>query len=92
MKIFLTFKVTTLTRLYLHTMQPQYVFLHDALLEAIECGVTEVAARDLQNQFQMLVTVDPVSGKTELEKWFQMRTEHESQYGTIYVHAIDMWR
>ena len=78
-KIILTFKLTALTRLYLHTMQPQYIFLHDALLEAIECGVTEVAARDLQNQFQILVTVDPVSGKTGLEKWFQVRTEHESQ-------------
>ena len=59
----------------MHTLQPQYIFTHDALLEAIECGVTEVAARDLQNQFQLLVDVNPVSGKTELEKWFQVRAE-----------------
>ena len=35
-----------------------------------------MAARDLQNQFEMLVDVDQVSGKTELEKWFQVRAEH----------------
>ena len=34
---------------------PQYIFIHDALLEAIECGVTEVAAKDLQNQFSAIL-------------------------------------
>ena len=55
------------------SLQQQYIFLHDALLEAIECGVTEVAARDLQNQLQSLSEPDPVTDKTGLEKIFEVR-------------------
>ena len=47
--------------------QPQYVFLHDALLEAIECGVTEVVARELRDQYKFLGTVDGMVGLTGLE-------------------------
>ena len=47
--------------------QPQYVFLHDALLEALECGVTEVAARELRDQYRFLGTVDEIIGLTGLE-------------------------
>lgn len=55
-------------------LQPQYIFLHDALLEAIECGVTEVAARDLQNQYQELSKVNPASRKTGFYNQFQVGT------------------
>ena len=50
--------------------QTQYVFLHDALLEAIECGVTEVTARNLSNHFKHLSSVDPGSRVTRIELEF----------------------
>ncbi len=43
------------------------MFLHDALLEAIECGVTEVAARELRDQYKLMGTVDGMVGLTGLE-------------------------
>ena len=55
-------------------IQAQYVFLHDALLEVIECGVTEVVARDLQQQYQMLNRVESATGKTGLQRRFMVRS------------------
>ena len=43
------------------------MFIHDALLEALECGVTEVAARDLKEQYRKLGEVDEIVGLTGLE-------------------------
>jgi len=52
-------------------LQPQYIFLHDALLEAIECGVTEVAVRDLRDQYRRLGIIDDPKGKTDLQIEFE---------------------
>lgn len=32
--------------------QPQYIFIHDSLLEVIECGETEVSAREVKEQYR----------------------------------------
>ena len=54
--------------------QPQYVFIHDALLEAIECGESEVAARDLRDQYMRLGEVDEVQGKTRFQMEYEVRS------------------
>ncbi len=53
-------------------MQPQYVFVHDALLESIECGETEVVARDLRDQYRHLGLLDTTLGKTGLQIEFEV--------------------
>ena len=53
-----------------YCIQPQYVFIHDALLEAIECGVTEVLARELHEQYKQLCEVDVEQKVTGLSMQF----------------------
>ena len=39
------------------------MFIHDALLEAIECGVTEMAARDLPKLFKRMQSAGSLEGE-----------------------------
>ncbi|XP_062888252.1 receptor-type tyrosine-protein phosphatase S-like isoform X8 [Mobula hypostoma] len=56
-------------RNYMVQTEDQYIFIHDALLEAVACGTTEVMARNLYSYIQKLTQVETgehVTG-TELE-------------------------
>ena len=56
-----------------HTTQPQYVFLHDALLEAIMCGDTSIPAPELRTKLQSLLEVDEDTKKTNIATQFEVR-------------------
>lgn len=51
--------------------QEQFVFIHDALAEAIVCGETEVAAEHL-NRYVDELLVARQAGRTRLEKQFKV--------------------
>lgn len=55
-------------RNYMVQTEDQYMFIHDALLEAVICGNTEVPARNLHSHIQklMLPEIDNITGM-ELE-------------------------
>ena len=50
--------------------QPQYVFIHDALLESIMCGDNSIKAPELKAKVKELQGVVPESGKTMFETQF----------------------
>ena len=75
--------------------QLQYIFLHDAILEAIECGVSEVAARDLRDQYRRLGIMDDPREKTDLQIEFDklestvhQRGRMRRDTGTLLVNKI----
>ena len=49
--------------------QDQYIFIHDAILEAVTCGDTQIESGNLRAKLNKLQKKDQ-SGKTELELQF----------------------
>ena len=59
-------------RNYMVQTEDQYVFIHDAVLEAVIAGSTEVPARNLFVHIQQLMQVLPVEGCTGMELEFKV--------------------
>ncbi|XP_026646238.1 receptor-type tyrosine-protein phosphatase F isoform X16 [Zonotrichia albicollis] len=59
-------------RNYMVQTEDQYIFIHEALLEAATCGNTEVPARNLFAHIQKLTQVPPGESVTEMELEFKL--------------------
>ncbi|GAA6089717.1 receptor-type tyrosine-protein phosphatase delta-like isoform X1 [Tachysurus ichikawai] len=58
-------------RNYMVQTEDQYVFIHDALLEAVTCGNTEVPARNLYAYIQKLTHIETGENVTGMELEFK---------------------
>ena len=77
-----------LHRCFMVQTMSQYIFIHDALLEVLECGTTEVAARDLPSQYKLLQTMDEKTGKTLLELELQVGRRGRGLASVHTVHFV----
>ncbi|XP_074033779.1 tyrosine-protein phosphatase Lar isoform X2 [Leptinotarsa decemlineata] len=72
-------------RNYMVQTEDQYIFIHDALLEAFICGQTQVPARNLHSHIQKLMQLEPgenVSGmEHEFKKLSNIKTD-SSRFAT----------
>ncbi len=57
---------------HLACVQDQYIFIHDAVLESLSCGDTQIPAGDLVRAIQRLSEKDAHTGKTGYETQFQV--------------------
>ena len=53
-------------------MQPQYIFIHDALDELITCGETDISAAGLRVKVNRLRKIVPGKGITGFAEQFQV--------------------
>ncbi len=60
-------------RNYMVQTEDQYVFIHDALQEAVTCGTTEVPARNLYVYIQKLTQIESGENVTGMELEFKVR-------------------
>nr|BAA03003.1 MPTPdelta [Mus musculus domesticus] len=58
-------------RNYMVQTEDQYIFIHDALLEAVTCGNTEVPARNLYAYIQKLTQIETGENVTGMELEFK---------------------
>ena len=64
-------------------MQDQYAFIHDAVLETLICGDTQIPSSDFLRALDELKKVDKhFNGKTGFEKQFQA-SKHVEQTETV---------
>ena len=52
--------------------QDQYIFLHDAILESVMCGNTQIQVSNIHISLNTFETKDPTSNKTGLEAQFEV--------------------
>ncbi|ELW64382.1 Receptor-type tyrosine-protein phosphatase delta [Tupaia chinensis] len=78
-------------RNYMVQTEDQYIFIHDALLEAVTCGNTEVPARNLYAYIQKLTQIETGENVTGMELEFKPIRGVE---GSDYINAsfIDGYR
>ena len=52
--------------------QEQYRFIHDAILESIVCGKTQVNSGELRPTIEFMKKTDPVTEKTQFQTQFEV--------------------
>ncbi|NXU53960.1 PTPRU phosphatase, partial [Turnix velox] len=51
--------------------EEQYVFIHDAILEACLCGETSIPANEFKPTYKEMVRIEPQSNSSQLREEFQ---------------------
>ena len=69
--------------------QDQYVFIHDAVLESLTCGDTQIPASGLSGAIKKLKEKNSETGRTGFETQFYVRHIHLSDLCTQ--SACDKW-
>ena len=55
-------------------VQEQYIFLHDAVLESVTCGDTEISSANLRATVRKLNKINPADNTTVLQTQFKVQS------------------
>ena len=66
--------------------QEQYIFIHDAILESVICGDTEIPSANLRKALEEMDQIDPKENISALAKQFKV-----SSYTMLVVFDISLW-
>lgn len=83
-----------LYRNYIVQTEEQYIFIYEAINEAIQSGQTEVSARNLLAHLQRLLQPINDSSLTEMELEFKVITKLKDSFQMFYSYffQFSVWR
>ncbi|XP_005852925.2 PREDICTED: receptor-type tyrosine-protein phosphatase U-like, partial [Myotis brandtii] len=55
--------------------EEQYIFIHDAILEACLCGETTIPVSEFKATYKEMIRIDPQSNSSQLREEFQVGQE-----------------
>ena len=64
--------ILSLSRVVCAVLQEQYIFVYDALLEALKAGKTVIGCSNFKPEFDKLCVVDESSGKSTLQQQYEV--------------------
>ena len=70
---------------FISALQEQYVFIHDAILEACLCGDTTIPANQLRSVYYEMNRLDPQTNSSPIKEEFRVR--HTPYTQTTYTHT-----
>lgn len=65
-------------------MQEQYVFIHDAILEACLCGDTTIPASQLRSVYYDMNRLDPQTNSSPIKEEFRVRLESNKLQPAVF--------
>ena len=69
-------------------LQEQYIFIHDAILESVTCGNTEISSANLKLEFQkMSDDTDPHTNTTALQTQFKVNYLFKPSLFPMYMYV-----
>ena len=61
-------------------IQEQYIFIHDAVLESVTCGDTEISSANLRLALRRLNRVNEKDSMTQLQTQFKVMTTSQTEH------------
>jgi len=71
-------------------VQSEFVFIHDSTLEALVCGETQIPVIDFYSMWTKLNRTDKESGRTGLEKQFQVLVVAKNSQTVFFFFNISL--
>ena len=74
-------------------LQEQYVFIHDAVLESLMCGNTQIPAASMKKALVRLSNVVPATDRSGFQTQFNVRgmNGHGMGWGLAWEHLMGAW-
>ncbi len=69
-------------------LQEQYVFVHDAILEACLCGNTAIPVCEFRAIYYNISRLDPQTNSSQIKDEFQVSTRNHTHTLVVFMGAL----